>query len=249
MSEQARVLIVDDDAEVRESVARILLNGGFACDRAADGQAGLELLLEKNFEVALLDIEMPKLNGLELVNAIRQRGIPVVPVILSCNSKIPNVVEAMRLGAFDFLEKPANPQAIEGAVARAAAHAALARRAREMTGLAEKWEVAYREVSDRRRLQEAALGIIEEEQRRLGQDLHDGLVQQISGASYLVEALQNRLEASAPEEAATTKRIQELLRQTVAQARNLARGLCPVGLETTDHCSTIRKSSMAFPVA
>ena len=189
MSEKTHVLIVDDEEEVRKTLFRGLSAVGFSCEEAVDGRAGLEILRQRDFDVALVDIEMPRMNGLELIKTLREENVLAVPVILSSHDRVSNVVEAMRLGAFDFIDKPASPETILNAVERAASHAALSRRAREMIRIAGKWEAAFHDESERRTLQEALIDGIEKEQRRIGQDLHDDLLQQISGISFLVEAL------------------------------------------------------------
>ncbi|HWP35015.1 MAG TPA: response regulator, partial [Thermodesulfobacteriota bacterium] len=101
----ARILIVDDEPGVRESL-RMVLKGEHDVRTAADAPAALARLAEGPVDLVLLDILMPGMDGLELLRAIRQRH-PALPVVmLTATRTIRTAVEAMRLGAFDYLTKP-----------------------------------------------------------------------------------------------------------------------------------------------
>lgn len=86
------------------------------------------------------------------------------------------------------------------------------------------------DISNRRRLEREVLEASANEQRRIGHDLHDGLCQQILGASFGIEVLARRLEATAPQEAAAARKLLDLLNDTLSQARALAHGLNPIDL-------------------
>lgn len=85
-----------------------------------------------------------------------------------------------------------------------------------------------RDITDRKRLEKEILEISEREQRRIGQDLHDGLCQQLTGIAFLVQALQQKLAANEDDEAAHATQITSLLKEAVNQARSLSHGLYPV---------------------
>ncbi len=91
-----------------------------------------------------------------------------------------------------------------------------------------------RDVTDRRALEHEIQEISEREQRRLGQDLHDGLGQSMTGIAFLAKVLQQKLEAKALEEAEAAGTIASLINEALAQTRRLSRGLCPVVLDTND---------------
>ncbi|MBI5395189.1 MAG: CHASE3 domain-containing protein [Verrucomicrobia bacterium] len=91
--------------------------------------------------------------------------------------------------------------------------------------------IIARDIRERERLEKAVLDAGEREQRRIGQDLHDGLCQQLAGGAFMCRALEEELTPTAPHEAATAGRISELLNRAVNHARGLARGLHPVELE------------------
>jgi len=91
-----------------------------------------------------------------------------------------------------------------------------------------------RDVTERRNLEREIQEISEREQRRLGQDLHDGLGQAMTGIAFLAKVLQQKLQAKHSSEADAAGSIATLINETLAQTRRLSRGLCPVDLETND---------------
>jgi signal transduction histidine kinase len=91
-----------------------------------------------------------------------------------------------------------------------------------------------RDVTERRNLEREIQEISEREQRRLGQDLHDGLGQSMTGIAFLAKVLQHKLEARGLEEARSAGSIAALIDQALAQTRRLSRGLCPVVLDAND---------------
>lgn len=103
-----RILIVDDEPGIRESLSGVLEDEGFEPAVAASGEECLELLEHEGFDVALIDVWMPGIDGLEVLHQIEQRGTPERPVVvmISGHGSIEAAVRATKLGAFDFLEKP-----------------------------------------------------------------------------------------------------------------------------------------------
>jgi two-component system nitrogen regulation response regulator NtrX len=99
------ILIIDDEQAIRESLAGILADEGFAPLTAASAEEGLQLLDDKDIRLILLDIWMPGLDGLEALKLIKQRfSLPVI--MISGHGTIETAVQATRSGAFDFIEKP-----------------------------------------------------------------------------------------------------------------------------------------------
>ncbi len=103
---KARILIVDDDPTIRESLSRVLEYEDYAVSTADSGPAALELLAERRFDLALFDIKMPGMDGLELLDRTKRAHPGVVCVMVSGHGTVQTAVEATKLGAFDFLEKP-----------------------------------------------------------------------------------------------------------------------------------------------
>ena len=100
------VLIVDDESAIRESLQGILEEEGYKTSAAASGEACLELLKKKSFDIILLDIWLPGMDGLETLERVRELENAPEVIIISGHGTIETAVRATKLGAFDFLEKP-----------------------------------------------------------------------------------------------------------------------------------------------
>ncbi|HNR33717.1 MAG TPA: response regulator [Candidatus Hydrogenedentes bacterium] len=137
-----RVLVADDDPNLLKLVARELLGKGFACETVSDGAAAMEAMGKAEFDVALLDIEMPELDGFQVLDAMHGKHPDTVPVILTGKGDIPRAVKAVKLGAFDFLEKPCNPHLLEHTIRRAGEYRRAHRHARKMEAEADETRTA-----------------------------------------------------------------------------------------------------------
>src|SRR3954447_15776495 len=100
------ILIVDDEAGIRDSLAGILTDEGYAASSVESGEACLDLLRKAAFDVILLDIWLPGVDGLEAVTRIRESENPPEVIMISGHGTIETAVRATKLGAYDFLEKP-----------------------------------------------------------------------------------------------------------------------------------------------
>jgi len=101
-----RVLLVEDDETIAEFVARGLREAGFAVDSAADGEAGLDAALSQQYDVAVLDVMLPKRDGLSLIDELRRRGIATPVLILSARRSVDDRVRGLQAGGDDYLTKP-----------------------------------------------------------------------------------------------------------------------------------------------
>jgi DNA-binding NtrC family response regulator len=115
----ARILIVDDEEIVIRSCKRILAGGGHSVDSASNGFDGLRMVDENPYDIVVLDIMMPKMDGLEVLQQIKERHPEVDVIMITGLSQIQTAVKAMKLGAFDYLPKPFDPDELEHVVARA----------------------------------------------------------------------------------------------------------------------------------
>src|ERR1700688_844634 len=113
MTSAKRILIVEDDAATREAWSDLLVSWGFEAKAAADGEQGLELAQSYQPHVLLLDIRMPRKDGLEVLRELRERGIDVATVMISGEGDIPEAVQAIKLGAYDYLRKPVDPPRLQ----------------------------------------------------------------------------------------------------------------------------------------
>jgi DNA-binding response OmpR family regulator len=112
-----RILIVDDEKNVRLNLRTALETEGYEVVEASSGQEGLRSLAEDPFALAILDIRMPGMDGLELLAKMRENDIRVPAMIVTAYSDVPNAVKAMKLGAIDFLQKPLRPDNLRSIVA------------------------------------------------------------------------------------------------------------------------------------
>ncbi len=104
----ARILIVDDEPGIRQSLRAVLIDEGFRVDAVGSGEACLEALSAATYELVILDIWLPGIDGLETLSRIQQIAAPDRPgvVVISGHGTIGTAVKATKLGAHDFLEKP-----------------------------------------------------------------------------------------------------------------------------------------------
>src|SRR6266850_666783 len=103
------ILVVDDDADIREVLADRLESLGYRVFAAETAKAGLELLERQNPQLVLLDIEMPDMNGIDMLREIRRGEHDVTVVMITAYGTIERAVEAMKEGAYDFIPKPFEP--------------------------------------------------------------------------------------------------------------------------------------------
>jgi two-component system, OmpR family, response regulator PhoP len=101
-----RILLVEDEAPLRETLAARLKRDGFAVDAAADGEEGLYLGREVPFDLAIIDLGLPKMSGLDLVQELRGTGARFPILILTARSSWQDKVEGLKTGADDYLVKP-----------------------------------------------------------------------------------------------------------------------------------------------
>jgi two-component system OmpR family response regulator len=101
-----RLLLVEDDPTIAEFVSRGLREAGFAVDVASDGRGGLALALESRPDVAVVDLMLPGLDGLELIETLRRRGVNTPVLILSARHTVDDRVRGLQAGGDDYLTKP-----------------------------------------------------------------------------------------------------------------------------------------------
>jgi DNA-binding NtrC family response regulator len=103
---KARLLLVDDDPLIVDSLSEFLKSEGYQVETAVDGNHAVELLAATPFNLVLTDINMPRTNGLELLRTIRHQHPEVVVLVITGYGTIENAVEAVKMGAFEYLTKP-----------------------------------------------------------------------------------------------------------------------------------------------
>ncbi len=118
------ILVVDDEERIRESIREILTDEGYRVIEASDGSKALELISKERPRLVLLDIWMPKVDGIELLKEIKKQAPEVNVVMVSGHGNIHTAVAATKLGAFDFIEKPLSLDGLLLTVRRALGEAA-----------------------------------------------------------------------------------------------------------------------------
>ncbi len=120
MATSKHILVVDDDSYVRESTEEILRRKGYQVDTSANGKDALVRLDEADFDLILSDIKMPEMDGIELLAAAKGKYPDIHVIMMTAFGSVDNAVEAMRKGAYDYIQKgSADPTEIELVVERA----------------------------------------------------------------------------------------------------------------------------------
>ncbi|HEY9362095.1 MAG TPA: sigma-54 dependent transcriptional regulator [Chitinophagaceae bacterium] len=102
----ADILIIDDERAIRKTLSEILSFEGYKIEEAADGEEGLKKFKEKTFDVVLCDIKMPKIDGIEFLQKAGEANPDVPIIMISGHGNIETAVEAVKMGAFDYISKP-----------------------------------------------------------------------------------------------------------------------------------------------
>ena len=131
MSEKT-ILLVDDDASLRRVLAHHLTEAGYRVLTAVDGKAGLDLFTEEQVEMVITDIRMPEMSGLDLLRRIRVMNPETVVLVITAHGSIETAVEAMKLGAHDYITKPFNREELLLTVAKSLEYTALVRENRSL---------------------------------------------------------------------------------------------------------------------
>lgn len=113
------VLVIDDEGDIRDGCERILIRHGCQVAKAPDGAAGLEAMRLDPAEIVLLDLKMPGMDGLEVLKLLRQSHPQVLVIVITGYATVETAIEAMKLGAYDFLPKPFQPDQLRLTVGRA----------------------------------------------------------------------------------------------------------------------------------
>ena len=119
ISYQANILIVDDEESIRIACVRILIEEGYKTQAVDCGQRALEIIEKVSFDVIILDLKMPGMPGLEVLNKIKSTDATSIVIIITGYGTIDTAVKAMREGAYDFITKPFTPEELTKVVNRA----------------------------------------------------------------------------------------------------------------------------------
>lgn len=114
-----KVLIADDEKELRESISATLEHMGFETVLAVDGEDAIQKASKEDFSIAILDVNMPKKSGLEALRAIKEQDPSVLVLIMTAHGNLTDAVEAVRIGAYNYIEKPVKESHLRALVEKA----------------------------------------------------------------------------------------------------------------------------------
>ncbi len=133
-----RILLIDDEADIREVTSLALQDFGYQVTTAADGQAGLDLFAEIDPQIVVTDIRMPRLDGLEVLEKIKAAGSDTEVVVVTAFGEMDLTIRALQLDASDFITKPINDESLHLALKRARERYTARKQVRDYTALLEK---------------------------------------------------------------------------------------------------------------
>jgi DNA-binding response OmpR family regulator len=138
MLQDVRLLIVDDEKAMRVSLTEIFSLRGAQVTAAADGREAVELLNQRDFDLMLLDLKMPGMSGIQVLEVAQKVRPGTVVILLTAHATLDSAISAMRRGAFDYLLKPCEPRALIAGVERGLAKRAEFLRRQNLVGLMEQ---------------------------------------------------------------------------------------------------------------
>jgi two-component system phosphate regulon sensor histidine kinase PhoR len=133
MNENIKILVVDDERGLREGCRRILESEGYSVDLAEDGKQGLELLQKNSYDLMLIDLIMPVMDGLELMDEVKKLNLDIIKIVITGYATIETAVDAMKHGAYDYIPKPFSPDQLLAVVNRGLERQRLRRQAQQLT--------------------------------------------------------------------------------------------------------------------
>lgn len=123
MPERARneitILVVDDDKDISDNLAGYLTKNGYSTSKAYTGQKSLELIKQHHHHIALVDLKLPDINGIELLKSFKANSPQTIIILISGYATIDAAAESIKYGAYDFLAKPFNFEELERTLRRA----------------------------------------------------------------------------------------------------------------------------------
>jgi EAL domain-containing protein (putative c-di-GMP-specific phosphodiesterase class I) len=242
-----RVLVVDDEVLLQELFANVLGEAGWGVDVARNGDEALELLAGRKYDVVLSDIDMPRMNGLQLLRAVRARDLDLPVVLVTGHPRVESAVQALEQGAHRYLLKPVAVDVLTDAVAAAARLHRVATLKRQM--------LAHLGTDDRLLADRAGLETSFESGLRSLRLVYQPIVSSTNGALYGYEALVRTSEPRLPhpgvlfDVAERLDRVHELGRAVRSKAAEALRlGGIPVAFVNV-HAGELTDDALLLPDA
>jgi DNA-binding NtrC family response regulator len=119
---KGKILVIDDEGIVRTSCSRALSPEGYEVASAKNGSEALKLLEGGEFDIVLTDLKMPDMDGIEILRKVKEKWPETEVIIITGYQTVDTAVKSIKLGAFDYIEKPFTPDTLIAAVTNALAH-------------------------------------------------------------------------------------------------------------------------------
>src|ERR1041385_6455143 len=119
---KGRILIVDDELVVRDSLGKWFTSEGYTARPVSGAREALEIVQQAEFDIALLDIKMPGMDGMELQSRLREADADLTVIIMTGYASVETAVTALKHGAYDYITKPVDPDELSHLVANAVEH-------------------------------------------------------------------------------------------------------------------------------
>ena len=110
MAVAPNILVIDDDEPIRDSCQQVLSKDGCRVKTAGEGDEGLRRMKEESFDLILLDLKMPGLSGVEVLERIKENNPEAIVIVITGYPSVQSAVQTMKLGAYDYLSKPFTPE-------------------------------------------------------------------------------------------------------------------------------------------
>lgn len=133
-----RVLIIDDETNIRSTLGDFMMLSGYEADTAADGPRGMDLLGSKSYDLVLLDLHMPGMDGIAVTEWIRETHPEIPVIVMTGHATVESSIRALRLGAYDYIQKPFTLDEIERTILNCLEKQRLQKRNTELTLLNER---------------------------------------------------------------------------------------------------------------
>jgi DNA-binding NtrC family response regulator len=115
---EKNILVVDDEKNIRTTLQQVLAASGYKVETGVNGEDGLSRLAESHFDIVLLDMKLPGIDGIEVLRQMRHKAVDTPVVMITAYGTVESAVEAMKLGAVDYIRKPFSPEQIRDIVKR-----------------------------------------------------------------------------------------------------------------------------------
>src|SRR5579872_693484 len=119
---KGKILIVDDELVVRDSLGKWFTSEGYAAQPVASAREALETIQQKEFDIALIDIKMPGMDGMELQARLKEADPDLTVIIMTGYASVETAVQALKRGAYDYITKPVDPDELSHLVGNALEH-------------------------------------------------------------------------------------------------------------------------------